>query len=37
MTQEWTKLGVACLRLLEVDEERLEIFYAEAPITEAVD
>ncbi|RFC32771.1 MAG: HDOD domain-containing protein [Candidatus Nitrotoga sp. MKT] len=37
MTQEWTKLGVACLRLLEVDEERLEILYAEAPITKAVD
>lgn len=37
ITQEWTKLGVACLRLLEVDEERLEILYAEAPTAEAAD
>ncbi|CAH1199683.1 HDOD domain-containing protein [Candidatus Nitrotoga sp. BS] len=37
ITQEWTKLGVACLQLLEVDEERLEILYAEAPTTEMAD
>ena len=37
VTQEWTKLGIACLQLLEVDQERLEIFYAEAPTTEMAD
>lgn len=37
ITQEWTKLGAACLRLLDIDEERLKTLYTEAPITVAVD
>lgn len=29
-TQEWGKLGVACMQLLEVDEARLQALYTEA-------
>lgn len=37
-TQEWPKLGAACLRLLNIKEEYLEELYAEAkPIAEAVE
>lgn len=30
MTQEWTKLGAACLRILDMDETDLETLYIEA-------
>jgi HD-like signal output (HDOD) protein len=29
-TQEWSKLGAACLRLLDLADEQLEVLYAEA-------
>lgn len=36
ITQEWPKLGAACLQILEIDEEYLENLYAEAaPIAAA--
>jgi len=30
LTQEWAKLGAACLRILGLDEAQLEALYAEA-------
>ncbi|MDO8208113.1 MAG: histidine kinase, partial [Gallionella sp.] len=30
LTQEWTKLGSACLKILELDEAQLEALYIEA-------
>ncbi len=36
LTQEWTKLGAACLQVLDLHEDQLEALYAEAaPIAEA--
>jgi HD-like signal output (HDOD) protein len=32
MTQEWTKLGAACMQLLDIDEKRLEALHVEAAL-----
>lgn len=37
LTQEWSKLGAACLRILDIDDERLEELYAEAAPVAAAD
>lgn len=36
-TQEWAKLGEACLQLLEMDEERLAVMYSEAAAIASAD
>jgi HD-like signal output (HDOD) protein len=37
LTQEWTKLGAACLQILDIGEGRLEELYAEAAPVAAAD
>jgi HD-like signal output (HDOD) protein len=38
ITQEWSKLGTACLQILDMDEEKLEALYVEAaPIAAAAE
>lgn len=38
ITQEWPKLGAVCLQILELDEEHLEVLYAEAaPIAATIE
>ncbi|MBI3221487.1 MAG: HDOD domain-containing protein [Nitrosomonadales bacterium] len=38
LTEEWSKLGMVCLRLLEIDEARLEDLYVKAvPIVSAAE
>jgi hypothetical protein len=37
-TQEWTKLGPACLRLLDLEEQQLAELYSESlPVAKADD